>query len=139
MKVTCTARIVIVSIVLFASFMAGCGKAKNEGAKVGGVTKQSDRKQMKNDAEAKGAEGQEIDWCKEHGMPESICVQCNVELAADYKKKGDWCREHKVPASQCFVCDPGLKEKVAAEYRTKYGEEPPPTDDDEKAKRDGPK
>jgi hypothetical protein len=28
MKVTCTARIVIVSIVLFASFMAGCGKAK---------------------------------------------------------------------------------------------------------------
>ena len=65
-------------------------------------------------------------WCAEHGMPEAECVQCNPKLAAEYKKNGDWCKEHNRPESQCFICHPELKEKFAAEYRAKYGKEPPP-------------
>ena len=72
------------------------------------------------------------DWCAEHGMPESICVQCNEKLAKAYQDKGDWCKEHDVPESQCFKCNPKLKEKFAQEYKEKYGEDPPPMEEDEK-------
>jgi hypothetical protein len=118
----------LLAVAALALVVAGCGQAKDEGAKAGHV---------KQGSADKAAATQEIDWCKEHGIPESICVQCNAALATDYKKQGDWCKEHKRPESQCFVCDPGLKEKFAAEYRAKYGKEPPPTDDDEKAKKGG--
>jgi hypothetical protein len=64
-------------------------------------------------------------WCKEHEMPEGICAQCSAKLAADFKKKGDWCKEHNRPESQCFICHPELKEKFAAQYRARYGKEPP--------------
>jgi hypothetical protein len=75
-------------------------------------------------------------WCDEHGVPEEVCGQCNVKIAAEFKKKGDWCKEHDRPDSQCFVCHPELKERFAAQYRAKYGKEPPPTEDEEKAKKD---
>ena len=65
-------------------------------------------------------------WCAEHGMPEAECAQCNPKLAAKLKKEGDWCKEHNRPESQCVICHPELKEKFAAEYRAKYGKEPPP-------------
>lgn len=65
------------------------------------------------------------DWCPEHGMPESICVQCNDSLAASFKAKGDWDDEHGLPKSQCFKCDPSLKEKFAAAFKEKHGTEPP--------------
>jgi hypothetical protein len=68
---------------------------------------------------------QAADWCKEHGMPESICVQCNELLAAGFKAKNDWCKEHSRPESQCFECHPELKEKFAAAYKAKTGKEPP--------------
>ena len=65
------------------------------------------------------------DWCPEHGVPESICVQCNASLAAGFKAKGDWDENHSLPKSQCFQCDPSLKQKFAAAYKEKYGQEPP--------------
>jgi cobalt-zinc-cadmium efflux system membrane fusion protein len=65
------------------------------------------------------------DWCPEHGVPESICVQCNASLAAGFKAKGDWDEKHSLPKSQCFQCDPSLKQKFAAAYKDKYGQEPP--------------
>jgi hypothetical protein len=68
-------------------------------------------------------------WCAEHGVPEAICGQCSAEVAAECKKKSDWCKEHDRPESQCFICHPELKEKFADQYRTKYGKEPPPMDD----------
>jgi hypothetical protein len=79
-------------------------------------------------------------WCVEHGMPEAECAQCNPKLAAKLKKEGDWCKEHNRPESQCVICHPELREKYAAEYRAKYGKEPPPikeesTDDDAKKGR----
>jgi hypothetical protein len=74
-------------------------------------------------------------WCDEHGVPEEVCGQCSAKLAAEFKKKGDWCKEHDRPDSQCFLCHPELKEKFAAQYRAKYGKEPPPTEDEDKAKK----
>ncbi len=71
-------------------------------------------------------------WCKEHGMPEAECAQCNAELAAKLKAKGDWCEIHDRPESQCFVCNPKLKEVAARKYRAKFGKEPPPIEDEEK-------
>jgi hypothetical protein len=68
---------------------------------------------------------QMIDWCPEHAMPESICVQCNQSLAAAYKAKGDWDQTHNVPKSQCFQCDPALKEKFATAFKAQHGKEPP--------------
>ena len=66
-----------------------------------------------------------MDWCKEHGVPESVCAQCNESLVAGFKSKGDWCKEHSKPESQCFECHPELKDKFAAAFKTKYGKEPP--------------
>jgi hypothetical protein len=76
-------------------------------------------------------------WCDEHGVPEEVCGQCSAKVAAEFKKKGDWCKEHDRPDSQCFICHPELKERFAAQYRAKYGKEPPPTEDE--AKKDSKK
>ncbi len=54
------------------------------------------------------------DWCKEHGVPESVCTRCNSELVADFKKKGDWCSKHDLPDSQCIKCHPELEAKFKA-------------------------
>ncbi len=67
------------------------------------------------------------DWCREHGVPESVCMRCNASLVAGFKADGDWCTEHGVPESQCFICHPELKAQFAAQYRAKYGKEPPTT------------
>lgn len=55
-----------------------------------------------------------VDWCKEHGVPESICTRCNAELIDGFKKKGDWCIKHGLPDSQCLDCHPELKAKFEA-------------------------
>ncbi len=55
-----------------------------------------------------------VDWCREHGVPESICTRCNSALIADFKKKGDWCKEHDLPESQCVQCHPELEAKFKA-------------------------
>lgn len=76
-------------------------------------------------------------WCAEHGVPEEVCSQCDRKIAAACKKKGDWCKEHDRADSQCFKCHPKLKEKYAAQYRAKYGQEPPPTTEDKETKEKG--
>ncbi len=68
---------------------------------------------------------QMIDWCPEHAMPETICVQCNSSLATGFKAKGDWDEQHNLPKSQCFKCDPSLKAKFAAAYKATYGKDVP--------------
>jgi hypothetical protein len=64
-------------------------------------------------------------WCDEHGVPESVCAQCNFKLAADFKAKGDWCKQHDRPESQCFICHPEKETEFAAQYEAKYGNKPP--------------
>lgn len=69
-----------------------------------------------------------VDWCVEHGVPESQCGRCDPKVAAELKKKGDWCKEHERPESQCFLCSPKLEGKFAAEYEARYGKKPPKPD-----------
>jgi hypothetical protein len=71
-------------------------------------------------------------WCREHGIPEKECAQCDADLAKKLKDKGDWCDKHERPESQCFVCKPELKEEFAKKYRAKFGKEPPPIGNEEK-------
>ena len=43
------------------------------------------------------------DWCDEHGVPESICVECNPGLMPRARSFG-WCRVHGV--FECPLCHP---------------------------------
>ncbi len=115
-------------VVGIALMVVGCGPGDT-----GKAAKSSEKKEDKGGL-AHNYKGR--DWCTEHGMPESICVQCNEKLAKGYKDKGDWCKEHEVPESQCFQCNPKLKEKFAKGYKDKFGEDPPPMEADEKEKKD---
>ena len=45
------------------------------------------------------------DWCKEHGVPESECVECRPELLPRAKAHG-WCATHGV--SECPLCHPDV-------------------------------
>ncbi|MCX7665088.1 MAG: hypothetical protein N2112_06045 [Gemmataceae bacterium] len=64
-------------------------------------------------------------WCDEHGVKEAECSMCDAKVAKAFQDKGDWCKEHARAKSQCFICDPKLQAKYAAEYKAKYGKEPP--------------
>ncbi|MBY0229205.1 MAG: efflux RND transporter periplasmic adaptor subunit, partial [Gemmataceae bacterium] len=47
-------------------------------------------------SELSGAAGaEENDWCKEHAVPESICVECRPKEFPRHKTPG-WCEEHGV-------------------------------------------
>ena len=70
-------------------------------------------------------------WCDEHGLPEHVCDLCSKKYREAEKAKGNWCEHNRVKSS-CFKCNPGLREKYAAEYKAKFGKEPPPAEDDEK-------
>ena len=47
-----------------------------------------------------------VDWCLEHGLPESACTLCNPELEPRFRAVGDWCAEHAFPESVCPFCNP---------------------------------
>ena len=55
-----------------------------------------------------------LDWCREHGVAESVCTRCNESLIPEFKKKGDWCNNHNLPDSQCIACHPELEAKLKA-------------------------
>jgi hypothetical protein len=114
-------------LVLAGGLAAGCGPTDNKGGEAKGKGATPGEKQV-----AEKGHDHSGWWCDEHGVPEAVCGQCNAKVAADFKAKGDWCKEHDRPESQCFVCHPELKEKFAAQYRAKYGKEPPTEDEDGK-------
>lgn len=45
------------------------------------------------------------DWCKEHNVPESECIECNVKLYPRDKDYG-WCKEHGI--AQCPLHHPDV-------------------------------
>lgn len=122
-------------VALFAAvalFIAGCGDKGGSGGEAKEKGKEKSAAKAEKDDSATW-------WCKEHGIPEHDCAQCSAKVAAEYKKKGDWCKEHNRPESQCFICNPKLAEKFAAEYRARYGKEPPPRDEEKEEKDEGKK
>ena len=57
------------------------------------------------------------DWCEEHVVPESVCVECKKDLLSPAKERG-WCKIHGV--HECPVCNPAIAQipnaaEVAAE------------------------
>ena len=50
------------------------------------------------------------DWCKEHGVPESACVECRSDLLPRGPLRG-WCAEHGV--SECPHCHPDVAQLQA--------------------------
>jgi hypothetical protein len=120
--------VVFAGAVLSLAMLAGCGESARSvvsSNKEGGT---AGRESPSEKTAVKSEHGEW--WCSEHGMPEEICAQCSSKLAAEFKKKGDWCQEHDRPDSQCFICHPELKERFAAQYRAKYGKEPPPMEEE---------
>ena len=111
---------------------SGCGEpAKTTGTGAGKAVAKADP-----DKEAGGAHSGW--WCDEHALPEGVCDLCHKNYREAEKAKGNWCEHNRVKSS-CFKCNPGLKEKYAAEYKAKFGKEPPAAEDDEKADEGKPK
>ena len=63
----------------------------------------SDWKLPKFSAFTGGNAGQSDDWCEEHGVPESRCVECRPALLPRGKDFG-WCKMHGV--DDCPLCHP---------------------------------
>jgi membrane fusion protein, heavy metal efflux system len=63
----------------------------------------SDWKLPKFSAFVGNGAGQRGDWCEEHGVPESQCVECHPDLLPRGKDYG-WCKEHGV--HDCPLCHP---------------------------------
>ncbi len=47
-----------------------------------------------------------LGMCRDHGVPEAVCVKCRPFLEAAFVAIGDWCDEHDTPESQCTICNP---------------------------------
>lgn len=133
------------ALALFAAlavFTAGCGQTGStagsgkEADKDKAVAKGDGKKAEDKKPDEKKAEGDHSGWwCDEHGLPEEVCDLCSKKYREAEKAKGNWCEHNRVKTS-CFKCNPGLQAKYAAEYKAKFGKEPPATEDEEK-KDDG--
>ena len=55
-------------------------------------------------------------WCGEHSVPESECIECNEELFPKAKDFG-WCKIHGIP--QCSICNPEVAQLATT---TKLGQ-----------------
>jgi hypothetical protein len=125
------------ALALFAAIAllaGGCGQTGSTGGEAKNENK--DKPVAKADGKKAEDKGDHTGWwCDEHGLPESVCDQCSKKYREAEKAKGNWCEHNRVKTS-CFTCNPGLREKYAAEYKAKFGKEPPPIEDDEK-KDDG--
>ncbi|MFO0842254.1 MAG: efflux RND transporter periplasmic adaptor subunit [Gemmataceae bacterium] len=53
---------------------------------------------------------EEDDWCAEHSVPESTCVECGNESSAARKPLA-WCKAHGVP--ECPLCHPEIAQLVS--------------------------
>jgi hypothetical protein len=73
--------------------------------------------------------------CTKDAPNEQAKGQTTMAAKADDSVKW-WCKEHNRPDSQCFICHPELKEKFAAQYRAKYGKEPPLMEEEELKKEE---
>ena len=56
-------------------------------------------------SELRGKIEEKDDWCSEHGVAESACVECDDTLMPKAKAKG-WCKLHGIP--ECTLCNPKL-------------------------------
>ncbi|MBL8822594.1 MAG: efflux RND transporter periplasmic adaptor subunit [Planctomycetia bacterium] len=57
------------------------------------------------------------DWCSEHSVTETQCIECNKELAPRPKSYG-WCREHGI--AECVIHHPELAQTQGQPKLPKY-------------------
>ena len=123
------------ALALFAALAviaAGCGQTAPTGGETKGTGKDKPVAKSAGDKPADEKADHSGWWCDEHGLPESVCDLCSKKYREAEKAKGNWC-EHARVKSSCFKCNPGLREKYAAEYKAKFGTEPPAAEADEKS------
>ena len=68
-------------------------------------------------SDLRSATAEPDDWCQEHGVPESMCVECQPELLVRQKNYG-WCKVHGVP--ECPEHHPDLAEVVGKRNLPQY-------------------
>lgn len=56
-------------------------------------------------SELNGHVKEKDDWCGEHNVPESACVECDPSLMPRAEHRG-WCKVHGIP--ECTLCNPEL-------------------------------
>ncbi|MEX2315675.1 MAG: efflux RND transporter periplasmic adaptor subunit [Pirellulales bacterium] len=49
------------------------------------------------------------DWCEAHGVPESVCIECNAKLVPRIKDYG-WCKAHGI--AQCPLEQPDIAQPL---------------------------
>ena len=64
-----------------------------------------------------GSREQAEDWCSEHLVPESQCVECQVELLPKHAEAG-FCRQHGV--AECVICHPEFAQVSGEPKLPKY-------------------
>jgi cobalt-zinc-cadmium efflux system membrane fusion protein len=97
----------LAAMVGLAPALGGCGGSSPETAPAPNAKPEAPKAPLIQKVEV-------ADWCKEHGVPESVCTRCNAKLIAGFQSMGDWCKEHELPESQCIACHPELEAKFAA-------------------------
>jgi cobalt-zinc-cadmium efflux system membrane fusion protein len=56
-------------------------------------------------SELMGHAKEEDDWCGDHGVPKSECVECDPNLMPRLEQRG-WCKIHGI--AECTLCNPEL-------------------------------
>jgi cobalt-zinc-cadmium efflux system membrane fusion protein len=64
---------------------------------------------------ARQPDDEKDDWCSEHGVPESQCVECNPALLPRSKAFG-WCKLHGI--HECPLCHPEVAQTKAPPHIT---------------------
>lgn len=100
----------LLSLFLSTLLTSGCGESREKKAEA-----------AKAFVAARNAETPETWWCATHGVPKSMCAQCDPKLAEAAKAKGDWCNEHQRPKSQCFICQPRLERRFLTMKNARFG------------------
>lgn len=122
--------------VVFAALAGGCGSTPGTGTgKAAPDPKDTGTAKPTGKADGKEPGDHSGWWCDEHALPEDVCDLCSKKYREAEKAKGNWCEHNRVKTS-CFKCNPVLQAKYAAEYKAKFGKEPPAIEDEEK-KDDG--
>ena len=126
-KITRFAGLLCVAIIstTVAAALSGCGETEGDarGREQAGATAPAGHENRDHGDESAGAAhgagadaaipvalASASDWCRGHGVPESLCTRCNPALIATFKESGDWCAGHGLPESQCLICNPSYRQ-----------------------------
>ena len=62
-------------------------------------------------SELRGEIAEKDDWCDEHNVPESVCLECHPEMEPKKSEPIGWCNAHGIP--DCTLCNPDRSQLAA--------------------------